>query len=284
MPPKIIYKPPKSVEKATYEARQRSKRERKKKDTYQAQFPQPKLKKKLKRLAQWQVKDKPLLIQKIREHGTSDPKKLMDPDLRKSEDQIKEVIQFCKRGNKMKEVPRANAVSTTDTEWKPKEITNPIESWISLAESYRLPPEARSGSDSNIMDCSHLLSDSLATILKEEKHPDPEDCGGVDYAEIYKYIYDITNGELPKQLSEASGRKVIEIMDELRTTVLRHSPELREEKLLLERYTRRDVGTLNGAFVDKCKDPEMKRLACMPKVNPLDISASFFTKPLVRKD
>ena len=52
------------------------------------------------------------------------------------------------------------------------------------------------------MDCSHILGDSLAVIINEEKHPKPEDCHGVDYAEIYRYINSLMNGDLPKQPNE----------------------------------------------------------------------------------
>ena len=52
------------------------------------------------------------------------------------------------------------------------------------------------------MDCSHILGDSLAVIINEENHPKPEDCHGVDYAEIYRYINSLMNGDLPKQPNE----------------------------------------------------------------------------------
>ena len=80
--------------------------------------------------------------------------------------------------------------------WVPKEISNPIESWITLAEAHKIP------FGSGLMDCSHILGDSLAVIINEEKHPKPEDCNGVDYAEIYRYINSLMNGDLPKQPNE----------------------------------------------------------------------------------
>ena len=93
----------------------------------------------------------------------------------------------------MKEVPRIDAKSAYDTKWVPREINNPIESWITLAESHKIP------FGSGLMDCSHILGDSLSVIINEEKHPNPEDCNGIDYKEIYEFIYSLSNGDLPKQ-------------------------------------------------------------------------------------
>ena len=69
----------------------------------------------------------------------------------------------------------------------------PIDSWISLAESHRNPP------GSGIMDCSHILGDTMSVIINEEKHPKPENCLGIDYAEIYRYINSLLSGDVPKQ-------------------------------------------------------------------------------------
>ena len=53
-------------------------------------------------------------------------------------------------------------------------------------------------------------------IIDEEKHPKAEDCDGVDYKEIYKYIHDIMNGEVPKDVNEATAEKILQMMSELR--------------------------------------------------------------------
>ena len=65
-------------------------------------------------------------------------------------------------------------------------------------------------------DWSHVVQDSLSVIVNEEKHPKPEDCDGVDYKEIYKYIQDIMNGEVPKDVNEATAEKILQMMSELR--------------------------------------------------------------------
>ena len=49
------------------------------------------------------------------------------------------------------------------------------------------------------MDCSHILGDTMSVIINEEKHPKPENCLGIDYAEIYRYINSLLSGDVPKQ-------------------------------------------------------------------------------------
>ena len=93
----------------------------------------------------------------------------------------------------------------------------PIEDWINLAESVTTSSIKATVGDLNVAsDWSHLVQDSLSVIINEEKHPNPEDCDGVDYKEIYKYIHDITNGEVPKDVNEATAEKILQMMSELR--------------------------------------------------------------------
>ena len=43
------------------------------------------------------------------------------------------------------------------------------------------------GEDSEL-DCSEVVPNLLTWIAELEEHPDPADCGGVDYAAIYRYL------------------------------------------------------------------------------------------------
>ena len=282
MPPKTIYKPSKGVKEAAVGKRDKSQRTRTKKEIYQAALPAKtkKLLKREKRQTQWTVKEKPILIKKIKEQGSSNASLLMDPEIRKTEDQIKDLITFHKKGNRLKEVPRVNPKSASDTVWLPREIKNPIESWITLAEAHRIP------FGSGLMDCSHILGDSLSVIINEEKHPKPEDCNGVDYAEIYRYIYSLINGDLPKQPNEETAQKIMEMMNELKNTVLssKSNGNFQQEQILLERYTLRDINTLSGPFLDKSTHLAIKILCAMPKVNPLNLPPALFSKKCLSKE
>ena len=132
------------------------------------------------------------------------------------------------------------------------------------------------------MDCGHLLSDALSAIISEEKHPKPEDCQGVDYAQIYKFIYDLSNGDLPKEPNPETARKILEMANEVNNLVKLFDNQIGEEKSLLERFTLRDIHVLNQDF--KIEDPEMEKLSNMPKINPLKISSSLFSKVMIRKE
>ena len=93
----------------------------------------------------------------------------------------------------------------------------PIEDWINLAESVTTSSIKATVRDLSLAsDWSHLVQDSLSVIINEEKHPNPEDCDGIDYKEIYKYIDDIMNGELPKDVNETTAEKILQMMSELR--------------------------------------------------------------------
>ena len=109
MPPKTIFKPSKSViEEIETGTREKSQRPKTKKEIYQAALPAKtkKLLKREKRQTQWTVKEKPILIKKIKEQGSSNVSLLLDPEIRKTEDQIKDFISFHKKGNRLKEIPR----------------------------------------------------------------------------------------------------------------------------------------------------------------------------------
>ena len=69
------------------------------------------------------VKEKPILIKKIKEQGSSDASLLLDPEIRKTEDQIKDLITFHKKCNSLKDVPpRVNPKSASDTVWLPRKL------------------------------------------------------------------------------------------------------------------------------------------------------------------
>ena len=47
-----------------------------------------------------------------------------------------------------------------------------------------------------------------------------EDCGGVNYKDIYSVLWDAMNGEVPKNVNEATAKKILEMMSELRESAL----------------------------------------------------------------
>ena len=81
----------------------------------------------------WTIKEKPRLLQKLKEHGSSNISLLKDPGIKKTPEQTLELIKHFKKGNRMVQVIKPQ--TEKDLIWVPKEIDNPIETWISLAET-----------------------------------------------------------------------------------------------------------------------------------------------------
>ena len=74
-----------------------------------------------------------------------------------------------------------------------KQRTIPTERWLEAVETASLTsrqgvgePQIEGGVAT--MDCSEALPNILTWIAELEEHPDPADCGGVDYAAIYRYL------------------------------------------------------------------------------------------------
>ena len=63
-----------------------------------------------------------------------------------------------------------------------------------------------------------------------------EDCGGVDYKEIYRVLMDSLNGEVPKDVNEATAEKILEMMSELRESAIGESYESFVRKRALVKY------------------------------------------------
>ena len=74
-----------------------------------------------------------------------------------------------------------------------RQRTIPTERWLEAVETANLTSRQGVG-ESQIeggvatMDCSEALPNVLTWIAELEEHPDPADCGGVDYAAIYRYL------------------------------------------------------------------------------------------------
>lgn len=277
--PKIIYKPPVALQGKDFGTREKSQRAKKgvKKFGTDRVVKKPKVNLKQRN---WSLKDKEVLMKKLQEHGTSDVKLLLDPQIKKTEEQIKELVAFHKKSNKMLQIMRPEAKHQNDKIWVSKDIDEPIEMWISLAESQKPQINGPQG----VMDCQHILSDVLSVIINEEKHPLPEEANGVDYADIYRFIDELLKGDLPKRPNEASCAKIVEMLNQVRESVNASESSTSDERTFLERYSLRDLGNLNAQFVNKCTDSQIEILSTLPKMNPLNIAPAFFSKPFLPKE
>ena len=78
----------------------------------------------------------------------------------------------------------------------------------------------------------------------------------------------------------------MEMMNELKDTVLSatSNENFKQEQVLLERYTMRDINTLSGPFLDKFTHQAIKNLCAMPKMNPLNLPPALFSKKFLSKE
>merc|ERR550519_835679 len=82
---------------------------------------------------------------------------------------------------------------------------------------------------------SSVLPRSLTWIANNELHPNPEDCGGVDYAAIYKYLACLCQGKAPPDLNPPTASKVMSLLPMVAGVVKK---DLKKEKAWLENYRR----------------------------------------------
>ena len=216
MAPDRIFKRPECLKNRSLERREVSKRTRTKTVKYQSQV---NLSAKVhKQLNKWSAKEVNILIEKLQKYGSDNLEDLLDEKIQKNVQQIKDILQYFKRKNRNHPYPHCRARNQIEVaeEEKPKE-DHPLEDWIDLTECVTNASIKDSIGDVNVAsNWTHLVQDAISAIADEEKHPDPQDCDGVDYQGIYEYILSIMAGEVPKEINGPTAEKILQMMAELR--------------------------------------------------------------------
>merc|ERR1719330_20257 len=76
----------------------------------------------------------------------------------------------------------------------------PIEKWIDSAESKLNDDLKKAGGDTQqVVDYSPMVPKMLETVAEYEKHPSPDQCGGVDFAAIYRWLAEYEKHPSPDQ-------------------------------------------------------------------------------------
>ena len=216
MAPDRIFKRPECLKNRSLERREVSKRTRTKTVKYQSQV---NLSAKVHRqLNKWSAKEVNILIEKLQKYGSDNLEDLLDEKIQKNVQQIKDILQYFKRKNRNHPYPHCrarNQIEVTEEE-KPKE-DHPLEDWIDLTECVTNASIKDAIGDVNVAsNWTHLVQDAISVIADEEKHPNPQDCDGVDYQGIYEYILSIMAGEVPKEINGPTAEKILQMMAELR--------------------------------------------------------------------
>lgn len=151
----------------------------------------------------------------------------------------------------------------------------PIEKWLEIAEKR---DEEVSG-----VNCSQILPISLNWIADNELHPDPGDCGGIDYALIYRYLACLCQGEAPPNLDPATAARVADFLPMLMGIV--NKMDMGKEGEWLENY--RETGSASGYVREERFDgnseavKNMEMLSKIPGLNPLGIDAEVCVERLI---
>ena len=216
MAPDRIFKRPECLKNRSLERREVSKRTRTKTVKYQSQV---NLSAKVHRqLNKWSAKEVNILIEKLQKYGSDNLEDLLDEKIQKNVQQIKDILQYFKRKNRNHPYPHCRARNQIEVaeEEKPTE-DHPLEDWIDLTECVTNASIKDAIGDVNVAsNWTHLVQDAISVIADEEKHPNPQDCDGVDYQGIYEYILSIMAGEVPKEINGPTAEKILQMMAELR--------------------------------------------------------------------
>jgi len=164
---------------------------------------------------------------------------------------------------------------------KKRNRPSPIEKWLGGIEN-RHAVEEKALKDAGFTQAgnySNILPNMLRWIAECEPHPDPADCGGVDYASIYKWLAVLCEGEAPPDLNTPTSERVSLLLPMLRSILSKINLENEEEFLgdyrgpfTKYRSTRQELN-LSSPKVKNLED-----LAKVPGLNPLGMPLDMFVE------
>lgn len=118
---------------------------------------------------------------------------------------------------------------------KRRERNAPIEKWIDGIEKRFSSGENRGTPDNDKpANFSTIMPTVLNWIAEFETHPDPSECGGVDYASIYRYLALLCEGEAPPDLDRATSLRVSRLLPMLSNVI--DGLSIEKETKYLENY------------------------------------------------
>lgn len=151
----------------------------------------------------------------------------------------------------------------------------PCERWLEVIQNHDSQTVAREKAAGNKEPCNYssVLPTSLNWIADHEKHPDPATSGNVDYAEIYRYLACICEGEAPPELNMETAQRVSQLLPNMAAIVKRM--DFSKESQFLENY--RGQHTANTYRPEATYDPRTKSaqnvlaMSAITGLNPLGL-------------
>lgn len=259
----------------------------------------------------WNEEEKKTLLDACKEFGTKDWQKIVERVPTKSADIVRNLIvrekknqnytvrtefrgddgqvtiiddgegrQYRKRG--IIDLPDAKPKGKIVEITKRRERNAPIEQWISIIESNHAEEEGKlkeAGTDhEQSANYSPIMPNMLRWIAELEDHPDPAECGGVDYAAIYRWLALLCEGEAPPDLDPVTSLRVSRLLPML-VTILEGTDLTRETEYLTS-YRGPFTKFRSSESTDSLrKDAQnLEQLSVIPGLNPLGFPVEFFSK------
>ncbi|XP_021921588.1 uncharacterized protein LOC110830686 [Zootermopsis nevadensis] len=156
------------------------------------------------------------------------------------------------------------------------EVRAPIDQWLHMFE------QSEPGGGYSQM---KLLSKVFLYISKYENHPPPEDCNGVDYREMYEYLYCMLNGYPGKTLNPETAVFVLNSLNEMAVDIRKRG--MQKETFFLDCVQRLSGEVRQYGGKKKNIEPDldpvspeavMKNLNKIQGFNPLNVPINLLKK------
>jgi len=262
----------------------------------------------------WKEFEKKTFLTACKEFGTKEVKKIVEKVPTKPPDKVKSLIQREKRNQNYTiesqfiendgeavvlddgengrrrqrsrlDLPDATPQGQIVEILKRRERNAPIEMWIDNIEKRHSAEEKKlkEAGFEQAGNYSTIVPTLLNWIADMEPHPDPTECGGVDYASIYRYFALLCEGEAPPDLNRATSLRVSRLLPML--VQILGQMDLGKETQYLENYR----GPFTKYTWEEGFDPNSKEckniieLGRIPGMNPLNLHPEMFTKKEIPK-
>lgn len=152
----------------------------------------------------------------------------------------------------------------------------PLERWLGILEDQHRRQVAANQGGERVVDYSSSIPAALNWIADGEQHPNPEECGGIDYAAIYRYLAVLCEGEVPPDLNPASAARISILLSQMCEMV--RDTSLAQEVEYLRNY--RGTFTRFRGSGSRPVPPEagnlLRGLSAVPGLNPLQLHPELF--------
>lgn len=154
----------------------------------------------------------------------------------------------------------------------------PIEKWIDSAESKLNDDLKKAGGEKHhVVDYSPVVPRLLDWVAEYEEQPAPDQCGGVDYAAIYRWLGCLCQGEAPPDLNSASSLRVRRLFSRLAKTVAGEGLEKETEYLKEFRGPHTKYQTADDWEPGSLSALNLAQVTGVPGLNPLGLHSELFT-------